>query len=178
MHGQGTFYDPRLNDPKKYPVAARTQQGNKRAGVDLITAKLPALHFYQLSLPAPKPPEGTFNPVDARRGQALFGGKAQCATCHVPPLFTEPGWNLHKANEIGIDDFQANRSPDEAYRTTPLRALWDTKKIHKVGFYHDGRFARLGDVVNHYDRHFGTRLTEQEKKDLLTSRQYRRQTEH
>jgi mono/diheme cytochrome c family protein len=167
MHGQGTFYDPRLNDPKKYPVAARTQQGDKRDGVDLITAKLPALQFYQLSIPAPKPPEGAFHPIDARRGQELFAGKAQCATCHVPPLFTEPGWNLHKAKEIGIDDFQAMRSPDEAYRTTPLRALWDTKKIHKGGFYHDGRFATLGDVVNHYDRHFGTRLTEQEKKDLI-----------
>jgi mono/diheme cytochrome c family protein len=167
MHGQGTFYDPRLNDPKKYPVAARTQQGNKRDAVDLITAKLPALHFYQLSLPVPKPPEGAFNQLDARRGQALFGGKARCATCHVPPLFTEPGWNLHTADEIGIDDFQAKRSPDERYRTEPLRALWDTKKIHKGGYYHDGRFATLGDVVNHYDGHLKTGLTEQEKKDLI-----------
>jgi hypothetical protein len=49
----------------------------------------------------------------------------------------------------------------------PLRALWDTKKIHKGGFYHDGRFATLADVVNHYDRHFGTRLSEQEKTDLI-----------
>ena len=61
-------------------------------------------------------------------------------TCHVPPIFTEPGWNLHTAEEIGIDDFQAQRSPDGRYRTAPLRALWDVKKIHKGGFYHDGRF--------------------------------------
>jgi cytochrome c peroxidase len=85
----------------------------------------------------------------------------------VPPLFTEPGWNLHTADEIGIDDFQAKRSPDERYRTEPLRALWDTKKIHKGGYYHDGRFPTLGDVVNHYDRHLKTGLTEQEKKDLI-----------
>src|SRR5438034_8838337 len=47
------------------------------------------------------------------------------------------GWNLHKAEDIGIDDFQAKRAPDDRYRTTPLRALWDTKQIHKGGFYHD-----------------------------------------
>ena len=85
----------------------------------------------------------------------------------MPPIFTEPGWNLHTAQEIGIDDFQAMRSPDGRYRTAPLRALWDMKKSHKGGFYHDGRFATLQDVVNHYDRHFGTRLTEQEKADLI-----------
>jgi len=45
--------------------------------------------------------------------------------------------------------------------------LWDTRKIHKGGFYHDGRFATLRDVVDHYDRHFRTRLTEQEKADLI-----------
>ena len=61
---------------------------------------------------------------------ALFNGKARCGTCHVPPLFTEPGWT----DEIGIDDFQAKRGPDDRYVTAKLRALWDTKKIHKGGF--------------------------------------------
>ena len=154
MHGKGVFYDPRLDDAKKYPVAARTRQGHKRDEDDRITAKLPALHFYQLSLPSPKPPVGTFNAAAARRGEALFNSKAMCGTGHVPPIFTEPGWNLHKAEDIGIDDFQAKRSPDDRYRTTPLRALWDTKIIHKGGFYHDGRFATLRDVLNHYDQAF------------------------
>ena len=84
----------------------------------------------------------------------------------VPPVFTEPGWNLHTAQEIGIDDFQAQRSPNGRYRTEPLRALGNAK-IHKGGYYHDGRFASLNDVVNHYDRHFATRLSEQEKADLI-----------
>jgi hypothetical protein len=75
--------------------------------------------------------------------------------------------NLHTADEIGIDDFQARRSPDGRYRTEPLRALWDTRKIHKGGYYHDGRFATLAEVVNHYDRHFRIQLTEQEKADLI-----------
>ena len=167
MHGLGNFYDPRLDDAAKYPVAARTRQGHKQDADDRITAKLPALHFYQLSLPVPKPPSGAFDSAAAPRGEALFRGKAKCATCHVPPLFTEPGWNLHKAEEIGIDDFQAKRAPDDRYRTASLRALWDMKKTHKGGFYHDGRFATLREVVDHYDRHFQIRMSEQEKNDLV-----------
>jgi cytochrome c peroxidase len=94
----------------------------------------------------------------------LFNGKARCASCHVPPLFTEPGWNLHAPEEIGIDDFQANRSPDRRYRTAPLRGLWTHQK---GGFYHDGRFATLRDVVQHYDAFFALGLTEAEKLSLV-----------
>jgi hypothetical protein len=61
MHGKGTFFDSRLNDPIQFPVAARAGFGNVRNTPDLITAKLPALHFYQLALPAPIPPEGSFD---------------------------------------------------------------------------------------------------------------------
>ena len=167
MHGKGVFYDPRLDNAEKYPVAARTKQGHKHDKEDRITAKLPALHFYQLSLPTPKPPEGAFDSAAAEKGKALFNDKARCATCHVPPLFTEPGWNLHTADEIGIDDFQSMRSPDERYRTASLRALWDLEKIHKGGFYHDGRFATLDEVVEHYDRHLGLNLSGEEKSDLI-----------
>jgi hypothetical protein len=164
MHGKGTFYDPRLNDASKFPIAARNGFGNIRNPTDLITSKLPALHVYQLSLLAPLPPAGSFRPRAAERGQVLFNGKAQCATCHVPPLFTEPGWNLHTAAEIGIDDFQANRSPDGRYRTSPLQGLWTHTK---GGFYHDGRFATLLDVVNHYNAFFSLGLTDREKSDLV-----------
>jgi len=167
MHGKGKFFDPRLDNAEKYPVAARTRQGHKEDKEDRISAKLPALHFYQLSLPKPKAPAGSFNRQAAVSGERLFNGKATCATCHVPPLFTEPGWNLHKAEDIGIDDFQAKRSPDERYRTEPLRALWDTKQIHKGGFYHDGRFPTLKEVVDHYDSHFALKLTDQEKRNLI-----------
>jgi hypothetical protein len=85
----------------------------------------------------------------------------------VPPVFTESGWNLHTGKEIGIEEFQAQRAPDDRYRTTPLRALWNTEKIHKRGFYHDGRFATLADVVNHYDTHFRLGLSATEKSDLI-----------
>jgi hypothetical protein len=151
MHGKGTFFDPRLNDAVKFPVAAQASSGNTRQSTpegDLITAKLAALHFYQLAIAAPTPPEGSFDKDAAARGKTLFIGKAKCATCHVPPLYTEPGWNMHTPAEIGIDDFQAKRSPDERYRTTPLKGLWAHAK---GGFYHDGRFATMLEVVNHYN---------------------------
>jgi hypothetical protein len=164
MHGQGTFYDPRLNDPVKFPIAAREGFGNVRANPDLITAKLPALQFYQLAIPAPAAPAGSFDSAAAKRGESLFNGQAKCATCHVPPIYTEPGWNMHTPEEIGIDDFQAKRSPDERYRTAPLKGLW----THQTGgFYHDGRFPTLRDVVEHYNGFFGTNLTERQKVDLV-----------
>jgi hypothetical protein len=164
MHGKGTFSDPRLNDPGQFPVAARAGFGNVRNTPDLVTPKLGALHFYQLAIPAPTPPEGSFDASAATRGEGVFAGKASCASCHVPPIFTEPGWNLHTAAEIGIDDFQASRAPDRRYRTTPLRGLFTREK---GGFYHDGRFATLRDVVDHYDVHFALGLSEQEKNDLV-----------
>ncbi len=164
MHGKGTFYDPRLNDSQKFPIAAKNGFGNVRATPDLITSKLAALHFYQLSIPAPAALKSSFDKDAAARGQAIFAGKAQCSACHVPPLFTEPGWNMHKASEIGIDDFQAKRSPDEAYRTAPLKGLWTHQK---GGFYHDGRFQSLRDVVDHYDKFFKLSLADQEKTDLI-----------
>ena len=167
MYGQGTFFDSRLEDAKQYPVAAKAGWGHKRDAKDLITAKLPALHFYQLAMPAPKAPAGSYDAAAAQRGEGLFNSKAKCSTCHVPPIFTEPGHNLHKAEDIGIDSFQANRGPARMYVTTPLRALFDTQKIHKGGFYHDGRFATLLDVVNHYNGFQKLNLTEQEKKDLI-----------
>jgi cytochrome c5 len=163
MHGTGTFYDPRLDNAAKFPIAAANKSGHVRNTPDLITSKLPALHFYQLAIPAPAAPDGTFDRAAAARGQAVFNAKAQCSTCHVPPLFTEPGWNMHTAAEIGIDDFQAMRSPDERYRTAPLKGLWTHQK---GGFYHDGRFATLAEVIEHYNGAKALGLTAQEKADL------------
>jgi len=164
MHGQGTFHDPRLDDATQFPVAARNQFGHVQAEQDLVTPLLPALQIYQLALPVPKAPRGSYDHSMAERGETLFDGKAKCSGCHVPPLFTEPGWNLHTGAEIGIDDFQANRSPDKRYRTAPLRGLWTHMK---GGFYHDGRFATLADVVSHYNSHFALGLTSGEQGDLI-----------
>jgi hypothetical protein len=164
MHGQGTFNDSRLDDAEQFPIAAENGFGHVKAKVDRITAKLPALQAYQESIAAPKPPKGSFNATAAKRGKALFSGQAECSTCHVPPLFTEPGFNMHKGEDIGIDNFQADRSPTHMYRTSPLKGLWTHQK---GGFYHDGRFAELEDVVKHYDTTFDLDLTEAQQKDLV-----------
>ncbi len=164
MHGKGTFFDPRLNDPVKFPVAARAGFFDVRNTPDLVTPKLPALHAYQLGLLAPKPKPGSFNPAAAKRGERIFTGKGTCVNCHVLPLFTEPGWNLHEPSEVCTDSFQADRSPEGLYRTTPLKGLLAHAK---GGFWHDGRFANLAAVVEHYDGCFSLGLTAQEKADLV-----------
>jgi hypothetical protein len=166
LQGQGNFRDPRLMDAKKYPVAAKMKWGNKvpaNQGPDMVSDKLAALQFYQLAIPAPKPPKDSFNEAAAKRGESIFNNKAQCSSCHVPPLFTEPGWNTHTPEEIGIDDFQSSRSPENTYVTQGLKGMW----IRTRGFYHDGRFATLMDVVNHYDSFKRLGLTQNEKQDLV-----------
>ncbi len=163
MGGQGTFIDSRLNDAEKFPIAAANDFGNIRPDVDQVTKKLPDLHLYQLALRAPTPPKGSYDESAAMRGKVLFNGKAQCANCHVPPIYTEPGWNLHSPEEMGIDSFQADRSPDGGYRTSPLKGLWTHMK---GGFFHDGRFPTLAAVIRHYDKLFNLQLSDQEVSDI------------
>ncbi len=166
MHGKGRFFDPRLNDAAKFPIAAAHGFANVQIDPDddQVTSKLAALQLYQLSIPAPEPPPNSFDEDAAERGDELFSGKAGCNNCHTEPLWTEPGWNLHSASSVCVDSFQADRSPDGLYRTSPLGALFTHTK---GGFFHDGRFATLNDVVNHYDQCFNLGLTQTEKNDLV-----------
>ena len=177
MRGIGRFFDPRLNNAAKFPIAAANGFGDLPhipPEQDRITKKLPALHFYQMAIPAPEPQAGLdFNAAAAARGDELFSGKAKCNDCHVEPLWTEPGWNLHTPAEIGIDSFQADRSPDGVYKTMNLAGLFIRENAvfmnpaNKGRYYHDGRFKTLLDVVNHYNTHFSLGLTAQEKTDLV-----------
>ena len=164
MHGSGTFYDARLSDRSMYPLAAKNNSYNTRGRPDQLTSKLAALHFYQLAIPAPKPPSGSYDQAAAERGRVVFEGKAKCATCHVPPLYTEPGNNIHAPSEIGVDSFQADRSPTHMYRTAPLAGLWSRQSR---GFYHDGRFQTLDEVIQHYDQHLNLGLSMQERNELV-----------
>ncbi len=164
MHGKGTFIDARLDNAKQFPIAAANGFGHVVNNPDLVTPQLPGLHAYELSLKAPKPPAGSFNAAMAAAGKKLFDGAALCSTCHVPPIFTEPGENLHPGSAIGIDNFEANRSPTHMYRTSPLAGLWTHQK---GGFYHDGRFPTLLAVVKHYDKVFNLGLTPAQENDLV-----------
>jgi cytochrome c5 len=179
MHGTGNFFDPRLDDKAKFPIAAAAKFGHTHPYVgqgvlpvppaatglpDRVTEKLRALHFYQLALPAPKPPKGSFDAAAAARGKSVFNGVGKCAGCHVGSIGTEPGYNAHKPADVCVDAFQANRGPDGTYVTAPLEGLFTRSKR---GFYHDGRFATLMDVVNHYDTCFHLGLNAQQKGDLV-----------
>ena len=62
----------------------------------------------------------------------------------MPPLYTEPGWNMHTGAEIGIDEFQAQRSPDERYRTAPLRGLFSHCNANFVATAVVGPLQRFG----------------------------------
>ena len=177
MHGVGRFFDPRLNNAAKFPIAAANGFADLphiSPDEDRITKKLPALQFYQLAIPAPAPEPGVdFNAAAAQRGDELFSGKAKCNDCHVEPLWTEPGWNLHTPAEIGIDSFEADRAPDGVYKTMNLAGIFVRENglfmnpANKGRYYHDGRFATLLDVVNHYNTRFSLGLTAQEKSDLV-----------
>ncbi|PWT87633.1 MAG: hypothetical protein C5B54_12030 [Acidobacteria bacterium] len=176
MHGVGNFFDPRLDDAQKFPIAASHSFGHIQIDPDSdrITSKLGALQFYQLAIPAPKPKEGVdFDKDAAERGDQIFGGKAKCGTCHVEPLWTEPGWNLHKPSEIGIDSFQANRAPDNVYKTQNLAGIFVREEglfmnpANKGRYYHDGRFQTLSDVIAHYNKTFNLGLSNSEVNDLI-----------
>jgi hypothetical protein len=161
MHGKGSLHDPRMNDPVKYPIAVENNFWNITSSPDLLSSKLPALKAYQHSIPAPLPPAGSFDAASADRGKAVFIGKAKCASCHAAPLYADN--ILHTPEEIGIGDFDAKRSPTGKYRTTPLGGLFTRSK---GGYYHDGRFAVLSDVIDHYNSHMNLNLNTSEIHDL------------
>src|SRR3954467_2549616 len=77
MGGHGTFSDSR--------IGVNVTNGSD----DQIGGKLAGLQAYQLSLPPPAAPAGSFDAAAAARGQVLFAGTAKCATCHTGPEFTD-----------------------------------------------------------------------------------------
>jgi cytochrome c5 len=148
MGGQGNFSDPRLGI-------------NIMHSPDLVTPKLAALRAYQFSLPAPAPPAGSFDAAVAERGHALFD-KA-CASCHVGGSGTDNNnGRLHAPSETGMDGAYASRTASKAYRTTPLRALWQ-----HAPYFHDGTAKTLTDVVTHYNNIHNLKLTMNQQRDLV-----------
>ena len=148
MGGQGNFADPRLRiDIKHSP--------------DMVSSKLPALRAYQHSLPAPPPAAGSFDGAIAARGRTVFD--RTCASCHVGRSGTDNNNGaLHPAADTGVDGAYAARTANKAYRTTPLRALWQ-----HAPYFHDGSAATLADVVAHYNRVRNLGLTTEQQRDLV-----------
>jgi mono/diheme cytochrome c family protein len=155
MHGHGSFDEPRTGVHVNNPP-------------DIISPLLPALQDYQLSLNAPAPPAGSFDPAAAARGQDVFTGAGQCSTCHTGSLLTDANIHLHSPSDVvsepepnGAPSY-ASRSATKMYRTAPLAGLWQ-----HAPYFHNGTAATLADVVNTYDAKKALHLTTQQKADLV-----------
>lgn len=148
MGGLGNFKDARLGlDVKHSP--------------DLVTSKLPALRAYQHSLTSPPPPAGSFDAAAAERGRPVF--ERTCAKCHVGGSGTDNNNGvMHKPADTGVDGAYAARTANKAYRTTPLRGLWQHPP-----YFHDGSAATLADVVAHYNRVRSLGFTAEQQRDLV-----------
>jgi cytochrome c5 len=148
MHGHGNFSDPRLGiDIRQSP--------------DMVGPRLAALRSYQHSLPAPPPPAGSFDAAAAERGRATFD--RSCSSCHIGGTGTDNNeGKLHQPSETGVDGAYAARTASKAYRTTPLRGLWQHPP-----YFHDGGAATLADVVAHYNRVRKLGLTQAQERDLV-----------
>jgi mono/diheme cytochrome c family protein len=156
MGGHGRFVDTR--------IGVDVTHGND----DQVTAKLPALQAYQLSLAPPPAPVGSFDRAAAERGRRVFEDKGNCASCHSGPEFTDANERLHAPSEVvsepepnGAPSW-ASRSATKQYRTAPLKGIWQHPP-----YFHNGSAATLDDVVRRYDARKGLRLTAAEMSDLV-----------
>jgi cytochrome c peroxidase len=132
-----------------------------------VTAKLPALQAYQLSIAAPPAPAGSFDAAAATRGKVLFEAKAGCASCHSGPEFTDANERLHAPSEVasepeaaGVPSY-ASRTATKMYRTAPLKGVWQHPP-----YFHNGSAATLVDVVNKYNAKQSLGLTSAEVSDV------------
>ena len=148
MHGHGNFSDPRLGI-------------NIRQTPDMVGPKLASLRAYQHSIEAPAPPAGSFDTEASVRGRVVFN--QNCITCHVGANNTDNNSGvLHTPSETGQDPAYALRTANKAYRTTPLRGLWQ-----HAPYFHDGSAATLQDVVTHYNNFRRLNLSVAQQRDLV-----------
>ncbi len=100
------------------------------------------------------------------RGQELFFKKAQCATCHPAPYYTDGLMHNLKAERFYkpgmIGQSGAMASADGPIKTFPLRGIKDSPP-----YLHDGRLLTLDDTVEFFNLILELKLTALEKKDLL-----------
>jgi len=99
------------------------------------------------------------------RGEALFFGKANCATCHTPPFYTDG-----LMHDLKVERFYRPQMINGLMATTqgpiktfPLRGIKDSPP-----YLHDGRLLTLEDVVEFFNLIQELKLTKQEKADLVS----------
>jgi hypothetical protein len=156
MGGHGTFVEPR--------TGVSVTNGTD----DLISAKLPNLQAYQLSLAAPPAPAGSFDPDAAERGRRVFKDEGGCSTCHSGDRLTDVNSRLHAPSEVvsepepGGAPSYASRSATKMYRTAPLRGLWQHPP-----YFHNGSAPTLEAVVQTYNTRKSLGLTNAQMSDLV-----------
>ena len=155
MGGHGSFAEPR--------TGVNVSNGTD----DLITAKLPALQAFQLSLAAPPPPAGSFDPVAAERGKLVFNNSGKCVSCHSGLEFTDANSRLHPPSDAvsepepnGAPSY-ASRSATKQYRTAPLKGLWQ-----HAPYFHNGTAPTLDALVQTYNTKQSLGLTATQISDL------------
>ncbi|UCF42507.1 MAG: cytochrome B6 [Planctomycetota bacterium] len=98
------------------------------------------------------------------RGQDVFFTKAKCAACHTPPYYTDNLMHNLKTERFYEPQMINGRyaSADGPIKNFPLRGIKDSPP-----YLHDGRLLTLEDTVEFFNLILETKLTEQEKKDLV-----------
>ncbi|MGH8147990.1 MAG: c-type cytochrome [Rhodanobacteraceae bacterium] len=166
MGGQGVFSDPRVGthlNPHTPGLAPNWHPGAFMANgtKDLVTSALPALQAYQLSIPAPPPPAGSFDLAAAARGKVVFS-QAGCASCHSGPALTDANTRLHRPTATPArDKLYVYRSATGMWRTSPLHGLWQHPP-----YFHDGSAKTLADAVQMYNAKLNLKLTPKQQSDL------------
>ncbi len=98
------------------------------------------------------------------RGQDVFFGKAKCGVCHTTPYYTDNLMHNLKTERFYKPQIVNGRYAfaDGPIKNFPLRGIKDSPP-----YLHDGRLLTLEDTVEFFNFVLGTKLTGQEKKDLV-----------
>jgi cytochrome c peroxidase len=98
------------------------------------------------------------------RGQEIFFGKGRCGACHAAPYYTDNLMHDLKTERFFKPEMinGMNATSDGAIKTFPLRGI----KVSPP-YMHDGRLLTLDDTVEFFNLVLGTKLTGEEKLDLV-----------
>jgi cytochrome c peroxidase len=98
------------------------------------------------------------------RGQEIFFGKGQCGACHAAPYYTDNLMHDLKTERFFKPEMinGINEVGDGAVKTFPLRGIKDSPP-----YLHDGRLLTLDDTVEFFNLVLSTKLTGEEKRDLV-----------
>ncbi|HEV3302770.1 MAG TPA: hypothetical protein VG055_24165 [Planctomycetaceae bacterium] len=146
----------------------------QKKGVNILDrgSQVHAMAEFEEILDFPPAPKldifGKLDPAKASpaelHGQEVFFGKGKCAICHVPPYYTD---NL--MHNLKVERFYKPHdingeyaSADGPIKTFPLRGIKESPP-----YLHDGRLLTLDDTVEFFNLVVGTKLSKDEKADLV-----------